>query len=117
MRRLGRQGLRPVDGFTHMPNLLAAGEYPLAIFMQVSKIDAMKKRGAPVNWLPTAPTMATISCVGVTKNAAHPAAGRLLMDFYLSGEGQPAFVKAGKIPARPRIKSPSENIAQPVGSA
>jgi len=54
MRRLGGQGLRPIDGFTHMTNLLAAGEYPLAIFMQVSKIDAMKKRGAPVSWLPTA---------------------------------------------------------------
>jgi iron(III) transport system substrate-binding protein len=110
LRRLGRQGLRPVDGFSHMTNLLAAGEYPLAIFMQVSKIDAMKKRGAPVNWLPTAPTMATISCVGVTKNAAHPAAGRLLMDFYLSAEGQRALVKAGKIPARRGVKSPSEDI-------
>jgi iron(III) transport system substrate-binding protein len=110
MRRLGRQGLRPVDGFTHMTNLLAAGEYPLAIFMQVSKIDAMKKKGAPVNWVATAPTLATISCVGVTKNAVHPAAGRLLMDFYLSAEGQRALVKAGKIPARRGVKSPSEDV-------
>jgi iron(III) transport system substrate-binding protein len=117
LRRLGRQGLRPVDGFAHMTNLLAAGEYPLAIFMQVSKIEAMKKRGAPVNWLPTAPTMATISCVGVTKNAAHPAAGRLLMDFYLSAEGQRALVKAGKIPARRGVKSPSEDIDRLLDSA
>jgi len=117
MRRLGRQGLRPVDGFSHMTNLLAAGEYPLAIFMQVSKIDAMKKRGAPVNWLPTAPTMATISCVGVTKSAAHPAAGRLLMDFYLSAEGQRALVRAGKIPARRGVKSPSEDIDRLLDSA
>jgi ABC-type Fe3+ transport system substrate-binding protein len=110
MRRLGRQGLRPVDGFTHMTNLLVAGEYPVALFMQVSKIDAMKKKGAPVNWSATTPTITTISCVGVTKNAAHPAAAKLLMDFYLSADGQRALTRAGKIPARRGIKSPSEDI-------
>lgn len=110
MRRLGRQGLRPVDGFTHMTNLLAAGEYPLAIFMQVSKIDAMKKRGAPVSWLPTGPTLATLSCIGVTKNSPHPASARVLMDVYLSVEGQRALTRAGKIPARRGIKSPSDDI-------
>ena len=110
MRRLGRQGIRLVDGFAHMTNLLAAGEYPLAIFMQVSKIDALKKKGAPVAWLPTAPTLATISTVGVTKNSPHPASARLLMDFYISSEGQRALVRAGKIPARRGVKSPSDEI-------
>jgi len=117
MRRLGRQGIRPVDGFAHMTNLLAAGEYPLAIFMQVSKIDALKKKGAPVAWMPTAPTLATISTVGVTKAAPHPASARLLMDFYLSAEGQRALVRAGKIPARRGVKSPSEEIDRLLDSA
>ncbi len=110
MKRLGQQRLRPVEGFTHMTNLLAAGEYPIAIFMQVSKIDAMKKKGAPVNWLPTSPTLATISGVGVTRHAPHPAAARLVMDFYLSAEGQRALTKAGKIPLRRGIKSPSDDV-------
>jgi ABC-type Fe3+ transport system substrate-binding protein len=61
--------------------------------------------------------MATISCVGVTKNAVHPAAGRLLMDFYLSAEGQRALVRAGKIPARRGIKSPSEDVDRLLDSA
>jgi ABC-type Fe3+ transport system substrate-binding protein len=78
--------------------------------MQVSKIDAMKKKGAPVNWLPTSPTLATISGVGVTHYAPHPAAARLVMDFYLSAEGQRALTRAGKIPLRRGIKSPSEDI-------
>jgi iron(III) transport system substrate-binding protein len=83
MKRLGQQGLRPVEGFNHMMNLLAAGEYPLAIFMQVSKIDALKKKGGPVNWIATAPTFATPSSVGATRQAPHPAAAKLLVDFYL----------------------------------
>lgn len=110
MKRLGRQGLRPVEGFTHMTNLLAAGEYPLAIFMQVSKIEAMKKKGGPVNWLPTSPTFGTVSAVGATRNAPHPAAAKLLLDFYLSAEGQQALSRAGKIPLRRGVKSPAEEI-------
>lgn len=110
MKRLSRQGLRTVEGFTHMTNLLAAGEYPLAIFMQVSKIEAIKKKGGPVNWLPTSPTFDTVSAVGATRNAPHPAAAKLLVDFYLSAEGQQALSRAGKIPLRRGVKSPAQEI-------
>jgi iron(III) transport system substrate-binding protein len=110
MRKLGQQDVRPVEGYTHITNLLAAGEFPLAIFMQVSKIDAMKRKGGPVDWLPGGPTLATLSTIALAQNPPHPAAARLLMDFYLSPEGQQALSKAGKIPLRKGVKSPSEEI-------
>jgi iron(III) transport system substrate-binding protein len=110
MRKLGQQDVRPVEGYTHVTNLLAAGEFPLAIFMQVSKIDAMKRKGAPVDWRPGSPTFATLSTIALAQNPPHPAAARLLMDFYLSPEGQQALSKAGKIPLRKGVKSPSEEI-------
>lgn len=112
LKKLSQQELRLVEGYTHMVNLMAAGEYPLAIFAQVSKVDAMKRKGAPVDWLSTSPTFATISTVAVTKNPLHPAAARLLVDFYLSAEGQQALARAGKIPLRRGIKSPSKEIDQ-----
>lgn len=128
MRALGQQNLRPVEGFTHLTNLLAAGEFPLVVFMQVSKIDAMKRKGAPVDWLSSAPTLATTSAVSVVQNPFHPAAARLLVDFYLSPEGQQALTRTGKIPLRKGVKSQSEEIdgllkaenlhvVQPVGDA
>jgi iron(III) transport system substrate-binding protein len=110
MRKLGQQDVRPVEGYTHVTNLLAAGEFPLAIFMQVSKIDAMKRKGGPVDWLPGSPTFATLSTIALAQNPPHPAAARLLMDFYLSPEGQQALAKAGKIPLRKGVNSPSEGI-------
>jgi iron(III) transport system substrate-binding protein len=110
VQRLEQQNLRPVEGFTHITNLLAAGEYPLAIFMQASKIEDMKKKGAPVEWLPAAPTFATLSAVGMVQNPSHPAAARLLVDFFLSAEGQQALVQAGKIPLRKGVKTPAKNI-------
>jgi iron(III) transport system substrate-binding protein len=112
LKKLGQQELRLVEGYTHMTNLLAAGEYPLAIFTQVSKVDAMKRKGAPVDWLAGSPTFATISTVAVTRNPLHPAASRLLVDFYLSVEGQQALARTGKIPLRRGVKSPAKEIDQ-----
>ena len=43
-KRLSQQDLRLVEGYSHNVNLLAAGEYPLTIFMQVSKLDLMKRK-------------------------------------------------------------------------
>ncbi len=43
----------------------------------------MKRKGAPVDWLPGAQTLATISTVATVKNPLHPAAAQQLIDFYL----------------------------------
>jgi ABC-type Fe3+ transport system substrate-binding protein len=112
LKSLGQQRLRPVEGYTHMANLLAAGEFPLAIFAQVSKLEPMKKKGAPLDWKATAPTFATVSAVGVTRNSSRPAAARLLVEFYLSVEGQQAMAKTGKIPVRRGIKTSSTELDQ-----
>jgi iron(III) transport system substrate-binding protein len=111
-KKLAQQDLRLVEGYTHTVNLMAAGEYPLTTFMQVSKLDGMKRKEAPVDWLPSTPTLATISTVALVKNPLHPAAAQLLIDFYLSAEGQRALAAAGKIPLRRGVKSPSKEIDQ-----
>lgn len=111
-KKFAQQDLRLVEGYTHMVNLMAAGEYPMTAFMQISKLDAMKRKGAPVDWLPSATTLATISTVAMVKNPLHPAAAQLLIDFYLSAEGQRALAAAGKIPLRRGVKSKSQEVDQ-----
>jgi iron(III) transport system substrate-binding protein len=112
LKKFSQQEPRLVEGYSHNVNLMAAGEYPLTGFMQVSKLDAMKRKQAPVDWLPSSPTLATISTVAMVKNPLHPAAAQLLIDAYLSAEGQQGLVAAGKIPLRRGIKSPSADIDQ-----
>jgi ABC-type Fe3+ transport system substrate-binding protein len=69
-----------------------------------------------VDWLPSAPTLATISTVAMIKNPLHPAAAQLLIDFYLSAEGQRGLTAAGKIPLRRGVKSQSREIDQLIES-
>jgi len=109
-RKFSQQDLRLVGDFNHMVNLMAAGEYPLTGFMQVSKLDAMKRKDAPVDWAAAPQTLATLGSIGMVKNAPHPAGAQLLIDFYLSAEGQRALAAAGKIPLRKGVKSQSKDI-------
>jgi iron(III) transport system substrate-binding protein len=111
-KKLGQQDVKLVEGYTHTINMMAAGEYPITGFMQVSKLDAMKRKEAPVDWLPSAQTLATISTVATVKNPLHPAGAQILIDFYLSPEGQRALAAAGKIPLRKGVRSQSKDIDQ-----
>ena len=111
-KKLSQQDLRLVEGYSHTINMMAAGEYPLTGFMQVSKLEAMKRKDAPVDWLPATQTLATISTIAMVKNPLHPAAAQILIDFYLSPEGQRALATAGKIPLRKGVRSQSKDIDQ-----
>lgn len=111
-KKLSQHDLRLVEGYSHNVNLMAAGEYPLTIFMQISKFNAMKRKEAPVNWLPSTQTLATISTGAMVKNPFHPVAAQLLIIFYLSAEGQRALASTGKIPLRKDVKSESNEIEQ-----
>src|SRR5262249_5474323 len=85
---------------------------PLAIRTRGSKRDDRRRTKAPVDWVAGAPTLATISTVAMIKNPLHPAAAQLLIDFYLSLEGQRALAAAGKIPLRRGVKSESPEVDQ-----
>ena len=79
-----------------------AGEYAIALqtFNHHSVISAGK--GAPIKWVPMELSMVVLSVTGVTKNAPHPNAARLLVDFMASEEGQKLFQKGNYLPADPK---------------
>jgi iron(III) transport system substrate-binding protein len=110
MKKLAQQNLRPVQGFTHMANLLAAGEYPIALFSQVTKIEEMKEKGAPVDWVSNSPNFSTVGAYGLSRNPPHPAGARLLVDFVLSDQGQRILGRTGKLPMRRGVPTQSKTI-------
>jgi len=84
MRSFAKQDLIQHNGYTKISQLLAAGEYPIVAFIQVTKLEKIRERNGPVDWMPLDPSFATVSSVAVSKNAPHANAARLLVDFYLS---------------------------------
>jgi iron(III) transport system substrate-binding protein len=110
MKNLAQQNLRPVQGFTHMANLLAAGEYPIAIMSQVTKIEELKEKGAPVDWASNNPNFSTVGAYALSRTPPHPAGARLFIDFVLSEQGQSVLGRTGKLPMRRGVPTQSKNI-------
>jgi iron(III) transport system substrate-binding protein len=115
LRALARQDIISLGGSARtVVDQAIAGEYPVAlqIFNHQPVISA--KRGAPIDWIPMSPAMAVLCVAGVTNDAPHPNAAKLLVDFLVSDEGQELFRDANYIPAAPDVP-PREPTLRPDG--
>jgi ABC-type Fe3+ transport system substrate-binding protein len=84
-------------------DLVIAGEYPMAIQIFNHHAYISKAAGAPVEWQPLEPVTATNNSIGLAKNAPHPYASMLFLDFVLSRKGQRVFQAANYLPAHPEV--------------
>lgn len=103
--RLRAQDLQVREGHALSAELLAAGEFPLALAIYSHQIEAHKRQGAPVDWFVIEPAVIRPNGVAMTANAPHPHTALLYLDFVLSREGQQKLAELGRIPAHPSIES------------
>jgi iron(III) transport system substrate-binding protein len=80
--------------------------------MQVTKLEKIRERNGPVDWIALDPSFATVSAIAVSKHAPHSNAARLLVDFYLSEEGQKSLREIDKIPLRRGVDADSKRVAE-----
>ena len=104
MRRLAEQRPTMWEGHTLMAQLVAAGEHPIGISLYGPRIEDLKSRGAPVEWVRSNPVIGFLYLVGLADKAPHPNAARLLIDFALSQEGQTEVTESRRISMRPDVK-------------
>ena len=106
MKKLARQNVNLRSGTTLLTNLVAAGEIPLAIDTYADGIVRAKRSGAPVDFHLIEPTIVHTVTGGISKNAPHPNAAKLFMDYLLSEEGQKTYLAEDRDPARTGIDAP-----------
>ena len=100
MRALAAQQPSLRSGRTLLAQLVAAGEFNGALTSYMHNFDTLKAGGAPVDWVPLAPSFANLHPVGLSAKAPHPNAGRLFIDFMLSQRGQEVVRALKRIPDR-----------------
>ena len=105
MRRIAalQPGLR--KGHVLLASLVAAGDVPVGLAMYNSNIETLKRKGAPIDYVPVQPVVARPQGIGVARNAPHPNAAILFAEFVLSPDGQTLFESMGRVPASTKIKS------------
>ena len=97
---LKKQDVRLVQGRALLTELLSGGEIAILVnnFLQNS-IEA-KRKGSPVEFLALDPVISAAGLIGINKQAPHPNAGKLFVDFVLSKEGQELIVKSDRSSVR-----------------
>jgi iron(III) transport system substrate-binding protein len=88
-----------------LANLNAAGEVIISARASNAHIANSRRKGASLVFVEPGPMAVSDTGVAVLKNAPHPHAMMLMVDFLTSEEGQKMYVKIGYASARKGIKS------------
>ena len=79
-------------------------ELPVALQVFNHQAATSAAKGAPIAWAPLEPVTGSLSVVAITRNAAHPNAAKLFVEFLITREGQRLFQEADYMPADPEIE-------------
>jgi iron(III) transport system substrate-binding protein len=112
MRGLAKQNIQWRKGHTLIAQLMAAGEFPLGV-VYAHRIEEMRQRGAPVEWVNTVnPIVVTVNAAGISTKPQHPNTAKLFYDYLLSRPAQQRLRALRRIPARPDIEPFSPRMEQ-----
>jgi len=112
MKRLNEQSIAHQRGRRLMTQLVAAGEFDMAVETNLNSVLTLSKQGAPLSFAPIQPYFLSPSLVFMSANAPRPYTGALFIDYLLSEEGQRIVVSTNRMPAHLKVKSPESQVLE-----
>jgi iron(III) transport system substrate-binding protein len=101
---LVRQKPKIVRGQNLLVQLMAAGEFSVAVIAYPSEVEKLKQNGGPVDWVAPNPVLSKIYPMAMTASGPHPNAAKLFIDYAFSKEGQTLIRDFKRIPVRPDVE-------------
>ena len=112
MRPLNEQNISHQRGRRLMTQLVAAGEFDMAVETNLNSVLTLNKQGAPLSFAPIQPYFLSPSLVFMSANAPRPYTGALFIDYLLSEDGQKIVVTTNRMPAHAKVKSPESQVLE-----
>jgi ABC-type Fe3+ transport system substrate-binding protein len=106
LRKLAAQDLQFRVGHTLIQTLAAAGERPIVVVAFANGVERLKKERAPIDWIGAEPIIGLTFGLALVKDAPHPNAAKLFIDYLLSKEGQEIVADAGYYVPRRDVSAP-----------
>jgi iron(III) transport system substrate-binding protein len=97
-------------GHILLAQLVASGEIPVGLTIYNSNAESLKRKGAPIDWIPVEPVVARSQGIAVARNAPHPQAAAAFVDFVLSPQGQELLDSMGRVPVSTRVRTHMNNF-------
>jgi iron(III) transport system substrate-binding protein len=112
MKKLNDQNPTHIRGRRHMNELLAAGEFDMAVETNLNSVLTLSRLGAPLWFAPIRPLFLSPSLLFMAQNAPHPNAAALLIDYFLSEESQRVIVQINRMPANSKVKAAESQLLE-----
>jgi iron(III) transport system substrate-binding protein len=109
-----KSGISARVGMSLLHNLVVAGEVPLALTMYIDLPEKSKRAGKPIDWFALEPVVAMGFNLGVARNAPHPNAALLFVDYMLSPETQKLLASLYYYPVSGKAQTPYPNLRMKV---
>jgi ABC-type Fe3+ transport system substrate-binding protein len=117
LRRLAMQRVAVIASSARtVTDQVMQGEYAVGLMMSNNQPVSSARQGAPVDTLPWSSSIAAMNAAGLLKDAPHPNAGKLLMEFLVSEEGQRLFAAADYLPVNPTVPAKEPRLKPEVGN-
>jgi iron(III) transport system substrate-binding protein len=91
------------SGNTDTAQLLAAGEFPLAVNIYSGEANRLSKQGAPTRVIALDPVFLQLQTVGLGAKSSHPNAAKLFINWLLDDEGQQQLAAVDILPGKPDV--------------
>jgi iron(III) transport system substrate-binding protein len=96
-------GISVRKGHTLLTQLVSSGEVPFALTVYNYKVEQLKQKGAPIDWLTIGPGIARPNGIGVMRRAPNPHAALLFYEYELSEEGQKILAGRDFVPTNTKV--------------
>jgi ABC-type Fe3+ transport system substrate-binding protein len=111
LRALAKQQIVNVEASSRaILDQVIAGEYPIGLMMFNHHTVISARKGAPTTWVKLEPVPVAPDAIALLKDAPHPNAARLLMEFLTSDDGQQVLRQADYLPALPTVPAASPGL-------
>lgn len=117
LRKLVAQDVAGINGSVRsVLDKIVAGDYPIGLNMLTDHVINSSKNGAPIKGIPMQPANSIATVMGLLKNAPHPHAAMLFIDFFCSDEGQTILRDVHLTPASKNIKPDKNDLLPQYGN-
>lgn len=107
IKRIAANEPQKTSGHTQTVEQLASGEFDATPTAYGYMADQQKRKGKKIDFVNPSPLLVSLNPIGIAKNAPHPNAARVLVEWLLSKEGQ-TFIASrggGEISSRTDVKN------------
>ena len=113
LEKLSRQDIKSVTtGLNGVTVALAEKQFPIGITIDNHHTLIANAKGGHVGWVALEPVLGLSNNIGLVKNASHPNAAKLLIDFILSEEGQIVLKNGHHIPASSKVEASDRRLKE-----